>query len=61
MSNQNVPPKDWPPYSPDLNTMENVLRWLSRKVYDGGKQYEDVASLINAIESAFFRLLKNSL
>lgn len=53
ISDQNVTLMDWPPYSPDLNIVENVWGWLSLKVYEGGKQYEDVPLLINAIETAW--------
>ena len=53
ISEQNVTLMDWPPYSPDLNIIENVWGWLSRKVYEGGKQYDDVPSLILAIENAW--------
>lgn len=42
----------WPPYSPDLNIVENVWGWLSRKVYEGGKQYDNKNNLIDAIKHA---------
>ena len=50
---QNVTLLDWPPYSPDLNIMENVWGWLARKVYESGKQYETKSDLIEAINKAW--------
>ena len=39
-----------PPYCPELNIIENVWRLLSRKVYEGGKQFENTATLIEVIK-----------
>jgi len=39
-----------PPYSRDLNVIENVWGWLTRKVYEGGKQYEDKETLTAAFK-----------
>ena len=36
--------------------LKNVWGWLSREVYEESKQYEDVASLINAIETAWDKI-----
>ena len=33
---------DWPPYSPDLNPIENLWGWLVRKVYANGRQFDSV-------------------
>ena len=30
---------EWPPYSPDLNPIENLWGWLVRKVYEHGRQF----------------------
>jgi len=43
----------WPPYSPNLNVIENVWGWLTRKVYEGGKQYKDKETLPAAIKRAW--------
>lgn len=61
ISSQNIDILPWPPYSPDLNIIENVWGWLSRKVYEGGKQYEDKESLIAAIKSAWSEITLNYL
>lgn len=53
ISDQNVNLMDWPPYSPDLNIIENLWGWLSRKVYQSGRQFEDVDSLKSAIQNAW--------
>lgn len=53
ISQQNVELLPWPPYSPDLNIMENVWGWLSRKVYEGGRQFDNKESLIKAINEAW--------
>lgn len=41
---------DWPALSPDLNIIENAWGWLSRTVYTGGKQFENVNELILSIK-----------
>ncbi|KRF98923.1 uncharacterized protein Dwil_GK27746, partial [Drosophila willistoni] len=43
---QKVDLMEWPPYSPDLNIIENVWGWLVRKVYESGKQYTTKTELI---------------
>lgn len=53
ISSQNVQLLNWPPYSPDLNIIENVWGWLTRKVYEGGRQYNNKESLIEAIKDAW--------
>lgn len=50
---QKVDVLEWPPYSPDLNIIENVWGWLARKVYESGKQYSSKAELIEAIKQAW--------
>lgn len=50
---QNIKLLDWPPYSPDLNVIENVWGWLVRKVYASGKQYSNKEELIEAIKLAW--------
>lgn len=50
---QNVELLLWPPYSPDMNLIENIWGWLVRKVYASGRQFEDRESLIMSIRSAW--------
>ena len=50
---QNIELLTWPPYSPDLNIIENVWGWLTRKVYEEGKQYTSTEELKRGIKSAW--------
>lgn len=61
ISSQNVEVLDWPPYSPDLNIIENVWGWLTREVYAGGKQYENKDQLIEGIKAAWDKISLNYL
>ena len=36
---------DWPPKSPDINIIENVWSILARRVYQGGRVFDDVSDL----------------
>lgn len=40
----------WPANSPDLNIIENVYGELSRKIFEGGRQYETKQVLIHGIK-----------
>lgn len=40
----------------DLNIIENVWAWLSRKVYEAGRQFEDKDALIDAIRDAWSKI-----
>ena len=40
---------EWPPCSPDCNPIENLWGILVRRVYDGGKCYENVGDLKQAM------------
>lgn len=55
--NANVGPQswcqDWPAKSPDLNPIENLWSIMSRKVYEGCKQYKNVQELKTAIGVAW--------
>ena len=41
------------PILPDLNIIENVGWLLSRKVYEGGRQFENTATLIEVIKKSW--------
>lgn len=53
IKDQNVNLLEWPPYSPDINIIENIWGLLSRRVYEGGRQFEDSATLVEAIKKAW--------
>lgn len=56
---QKVDLMEWPPYSPDLNIIENVWGWLARKVYESGKQYSTKTELIEGIKQAWSTISLN--
>ena len=39
----------WPPHSPDLNCIENLWGELSRRLYEGGRQFSSVEDLKEAL------------
>ena len=43
---------EWPPYSPDLNPIENMWSIIKRKVYASGKQFSSKDELWNVIKGA---------
>ncbi|KRF94243.1 uncharacterized protein Dmoj_GI25594 [Drosophila mojavensis] len=53
ITSENVQVMIRPPHSPDLNIIEDVWGWLSRKVFEGGKQYEDKETLTAALKLAW--------
>lgn len=50
---QNIEVLEWPSVSPDLNIIENVWGWLTRRLYGDGQQYQNTVQLSNAIEAAW--------
>uniref|UniRef100_A0A0K8WLY0 Transposable element Tc3 transposase n=1 Tax=Bactrocera latifrons TaxID=174628 RepID=A0A0K8WLY0_BACLA len=53
MASQNIEALAWPPSSPDLNIIENVWGWLTRKVYENRQQFEYKNDLIRSIKEAW--------
>ena len=45
LKSKNIDVLEWPPYSPDLNPMENLWGYLVRKVYANNKQYDSIDEL----------------
>lgn len=45
--------ENWPSKSPDMNIIENVWSILARKVYEGGRQYNNKNELKEAIEASW--------
>ena len=50
-ASNNVEVLPWPARSPDLNIIENVWGYLSRKVYENGTQYNNINELELAINT----------
>ena len=53
LERQNIPVMDWPPYSPDLNPLENLWGILSNIVYSHGKQYYTIQELGVAVKTTW--------
>ena len=53
LERQNIPIMDWPPYSPDLNPLENLWGILSNIVYSHGKQYHTIQELGVAVKTTW--------
>ena len=53
---RNIPFLEWPPYSPDLNIIENIWGIVSNKVYEGGKSYQTCDELWESVSSHFLSL-----
>jgi hypothetical protein len=56
LQSKNINVLDWPALSPDLNIIENVWGSLVRSVYANGRQFNTVAELKLAINSAWEEL-----
>ncbi|GBL93138.1 Transposable element Tc3 transposase [Araneus ventricosus] len=56
LNSKNVTVLEWPPMSPDLNPIENVWGFMSRKIYENGGQFYSVNALKTSIESAWYNL-----
>ena len=50
---KNIPLLEWPPYSPDLNIIENLWGIVSRRVYEDGRDYKSTDDLWENVSEAF--------
>lgn len=48
-TDNNIENLEWPSVSPDLNIMENVWGWLTRKLYADGRQFDNKETLKAAL------------
>ena len=51
-----IPLLSWPPYSPDLNIIENLWAIISQKVYAGGKEYKTSNELWGSVSHHFMTI-----
>ena len=51
LAERNVPILDWPPYSPDLNTIENIWNWMKSKMPPVSSQNELTAEFLKIWDS----------
>lgn len=51
-----IPLLQWPPYSPDLNILENLWAIVSKKVYENGKEYETADELWESVCRHFLEI-----
>jgi transposase len=51
----------WPPASPDLNPIENLWSIVKKKIYVGGKQYDNKKDLWDAIHTACKNINSNEI
>lgn len=56
---ENVAVLNWCSMSPDLNIIENLWGWLTRKLYEGGKQYQNISQLEEEIKRAWREIPRN--
>ncbi|KHJ77785.1 hypothetical protein OESDEN_22595, partial [Oesophagostomum dentatum] len=66
LNEHSIPVLDWPPYSPDLNLIENLWGILVRKVHANNKQYRTRVETcsrasLDAIEPGILEKLANSM
>jgi len=52
---------EWPPYSLDINIIENIWGLLYRRVYEEGRQFSDTGALVEAIKKAWSTISLNEI
>lgn len=53
---KDIPVLEWPPYSPDLNIIENLWAIVSQKVYEGGREYQTADELWESVSRHFLAI-----
>lgn len=56
LRNNRISVMPWPPYSPDLNPIENVWGVLARRVYANGRQFNSTGELRSTISTVWNEL-----
>ena len=54
--NHQIPLLEWPPYSPDLNIIENLWGIISKRVYKDGKEYLTPDELWESVSEEFISI-----
>ena len=54
--NRKIPLLEWPPYSPDLNIIENLWGIISKRVYRDGKEYLTPDELWESVSEEFIAI-----
>jgi len=49
LQSHNITVMKWPPYSPDLNPIENLWGIISNKIYDNERQFKSTEELKDAV------------
>ena len=51
-----IPVLTWPPYSPDLNIIENMWGLVSQKIYEGGREFKTSQELWDCVSHHFLSI-----
>ena len=51
-----IPVLTWPPYSPDLNIIENMWGLVSQKIYEGGREFKTSQELWDCMSHHFLSI-----
>lgn len=56
LNQREIPTLSWPPYSPDLNIIENMWAIVSRRVYEEGREYQTTEELWESVSRHFLEI-----